>query len=230
MVWYNRFMPRDGTATRARILDTAERLMTDQGYNATSLDQVIAESSSSKGAFFHHFRSKADLALQLVERYVASDLGHLDAGLAAVADIDDPATRVVSFLQFYEDGADELMSEQSGCLYATVLAEREFTGSDVNTLVAEANLVWRAAFVDLLRPALAARRPGSEIDADALADHLYTTFEGGFVLCRTLGERSAMRAQLRVFRQLVGALLHVEDPGSTPPPTATRRPHVSSAP
>src|SRR5688572_12444414 len=66
-VWYNRFMPRDGSATRERILDTAERLMTDQGYNATSLDQVVAESSSSKGAFFHHFRSKADLALQLVE-------------------------------------------------------------------------------------------------------------------------------------------------------------------
>ena len=106
--------------------------MTDQGYNATSVDQVIAESSSSKGAFFHHFSSKADLALQLVERYVAADLAHLDAGLAATADIDDPAARVVAFLRFYEDGADELMSEQSGCLYATVLAEREFTGSDIN--------------------------------------------------------------------------------------------------
>ena len=55
--------------------------MTEQGYNATSLDQVIAESSSSKGAFFHHFSSKADLALQLIERYVAADLANLDAGL-----------------------------------------------------------------------------------------------------------------------------------------------------
>jgi len=42
---------------------------------------------------------------------------------------------------------------------------------------------------------------------DALADHLFTTFEGGFNLCRTLQNPSAMRAQLRIFRQLVEALL-----------------------
>jgi TetR/AcrR family transcriptional repressor of nem operon len=204
-------VPRDGIATRKRILDVAERLMTDQGYNATSLDQVIAESASSKGAFFHHFSSKADLARHLIERYVASDLAHLDAGLAATANIQDPAARVVAFLRFYEDGADELMSAQSGCLYATVLAEREFTGSDINILVTKAEQAWRAAFVDLLRPAVAARRPDLDIDVAALADHLFTTFEGGFILCRTLDDTAAMAAQLRIFRQLVEAMLRLDE-------------------
>ena len=203
-------MPRDGTATRERILHTAERLMTEQGYNATSLDQVIAESSSSKGAFFHHFASKADLAVRLTERYVAADLAHLDAGLEATAHIEDPALRLIAFLRFYEDSADDLMTEQSGCLYATVLAERELTGSEVNELVREATLAWRAAIVDLLRPALAVRRAGPDIDVDALADHLYTTFEGGFILCRTLEDSAAMRAQLRVMRQLVESLLRLD--------------------
>ena len=68
--------------------------MIEQGYNATTLDQVIAKSSSSKGAFFHHFESKSDLALQLTERYVETDLGHLAAGLEATSRIDDPAARV----------------------------------------------------------------------------------------------------------------------------------------
>jgi TetR/AcrR family transcriptional repressor of nem operon len=184
--------------------------MTEQGYKATSLDQVIAESSSSKGAFFHHFTSKFDLALQLTERYVARDLAHLDAGLAAVADIEDASARLVAFLRFYEDGADELMSEQSGCLYATVLAERQFTRGAINDLVAKATIAWRTALVDLLRPALATRGPDLDIEVDALADHLYTTFEGGFILCRTLDDPSAMRAQLRVFRQLLDSLLRVD--------------------
>jgi TetR/AcrR family transcriptional regulator, transcriptional repressor for nem operon len=198
-------MPRDGRATRERILDVAERLMTDQGYRATSVDQVIAESGTSKGAFFHHFDSKAELALHLVDRYVVADLAHLDAGLAATAHIDDPAARVLAFVRFYEDGADELMSAQSGCLYATVLAEREFTGSDINDKVAKATIIWRNALVDLLRPAVDARRP--DVDLDALADHLYTTFEGGFILCRTFADPAAMAGQLRVFRQLLEALL-----------------------
>ena len=200
-------MPRDGTATRDRILSTAERLMTEQGYAATSVDQVIADSASSKGAFFHHFRSKADLATHVVDRYVRADLSHLEAALTAVADIEDPAQRLLGFVRYFEDGADDLLSEQSGCLYATVLAEREFTGTEVNRQVAEATVAWRRAFVDLLEPALKGRRGGEAIDADALADHLYPTFEGGFILCRTLEDPTAMRAQLRVFRQLLEALL-----------------------
>jgi TetR/AcrR family transcriptional repressor of nem operon len=186
--------------------------MTDQGYNATSLDQIIAESASSKGAFFHHFSSKADLARQLVDRYVASDLANLDDGLAATAHIEDPATRVVAFLRFYEDGANDLMSAQSGCLFATVLAERQFTRSEINVLVAQSEEAWRAAIVDLLRPAVAARRPDLQIDVAALADHLFTTFEGGFILCRALDDTAAMAAQLRIFRQLVEAMLRVDEP------------------
>ena len=203
-------VPRDGTATRERILRTAERLMTERGYNATSLDQVIAESGSSKGAFFHHFASKSDLALRLTERYVASDLAHLEAGLSATDDIEDPSARLVALVRFYEDSADALMSEQSGCLYASVLAEREFTGSEINDLVADATIAWRTAIVGLLHPALATHRPDLDIDADALADHLFTTFEGAFILCRTLEDRSAMRAQLRVLRQLLEALFHLD--------------------
>jgi len=203
-------MPRDGTVTRDRILSAAARLMTDQGYAATSVDQVISASSSSKGAFFHHFQSKADLAGQLIERYVRADLDHLEAGLASVADVDDPIDRVVGFLRYYEDGADELVAEQSGCLYATVLAEQQFSGSDINKAVARATVAWRTAVVGLLEPAFAVRRAKSEVDLDALADHLYTTFEGAFILMRTLEDRGAMRSQLKVMRQLVEALLRGE--------------------
>jgi TetR/AcrR family transcriptional regulator, transcriptional repressor for nem operon len=203
-------VPRDGNQTRERILRVAERLMTDQGYGATSVDQVIAEAHSSKGAFFHHFSSKTDLAVQLVERYVAADLAHLEAGLSATAHIADPTARVLAFVRHYEEGAEELMAEQTGCLYATVLAERSFTGTEINDQVAKATRAWRDALTDLLRPAIADRRPDADIDIDALADHLYTTFEGGYILCRTYVDRSAMRSQLRIYRQLVQALLRAD--------------------
>jgi TetR/AcrR family transcriptional repressor of nem operon len=145
-----------------------------------------------------------------VERYVAADLAHLDAGLTATAHVTDPGARVVAFLRYYEDRADELMSHQSGCLYATVLAEREFTGSEINERVAKATRAWRDELAGMLRAALAARRSGVVIDVNALADHLYTTFEGGFILCRTYEDRSAMRAQLRIYRQLIEALLRLD--------------------
>ena len=185
--------------------------MTEQGYNATSLDQVIAESSSSKGAFFHHFSSKADLALQLIERYVAADLAHLDAGLDATADIEDPAARVVAFLRFYEDGADELMSEQSGCLYATVLAEREFTGSDINDLVAEAtHRLARAPS----STCCGRRWPPAVPTSTSTPTRWPTTSTPPSRAASSCAARSRTPrrcgAQLRVFRQLLESLLRLD--------------------
>ena len=199
-------MPRDGTATRQRILDAAEKLVIDNGFAATSVDQVIAASHSSKGAFFHHFESKLDLARTLVERYAAADLGNLEAAMTHAQEAtDDAVGRVDAFLGYFEDRADEIMSEQSSCLYVSILAERQLVLDGTSEPIVKAVLVWREGIAALLREATAGRR--TDVDVDALADHVFVTFEGAFLLARSTGDAGHMRAQLRVLRQLVRAAL-----------------------
>ncbi|HEU5416747.1 MAG TPA: helix-turn-helix domain-containing protein [Streptosporangiaceae bacterium] len=236
-------MPRDGTATRQRILDAAERLAIDNGFAATSIDQVIAASGTSKGAFFHHFDSKLALARALVERYAAADIDQLNAALAAVrAASDDPAEQVIAFIRYFEDGADELMAGQSSCLYISVLTERQLVRAGTRELIVRAVLAYRTELSRLLQAALRARaaepdQPGAgapggadaaaEDDdslgaaADALADHVFVTFEGAFILARSTGYPGHMRAQLSVLRQLLQSLLapaaaRAEPPGAAP--------------
>ena len=103
-------MTRDGTKTRERILDSAERLVLDQGLAGTSIDQMLADAGTSKGAFFHHFPSKNHLARALVERYAANDVGYLEEYMARVeAETDDPAEQVVAFIRLFEETADEMV-------------------------------------------------------------------------------------------------------------------------
>jgi TetR/AcrR family transcriptional repressor of nem operon len=199
-------VPRDGTATRERILDAAEKLVIDNGYAATSVDQVIAAAHSSKGAFFHHFDSKVDLARSLVERYAAADVMNLEAATAhALEATDDAVGRVDAFLGFFEDAADEIMSEQSSCLYVSILTERQLVLDGTSEPIVKAVLAWREGIAALLRDATAGRR--TDVDADALADHVFVTFEGAFLLARSTGDPGHMRAQLRVLRQLVAATI-----------------------
>jgi TetR/AcrR family transcriptional repressor of nem operon len=196
-------MPKDGTATRDRILAAAQKLVIDNGYSATSVEQVIADSGSSKGAFFHHFESKRALADALVDRYVESDLAHLQAGLDAAHEAsDDPAERAIAFLAYFEGLADELMLEQSGCLYSSVLTELQLVSTGASDPIGKAAVAWREGYAALLRDAMP-----DGADVDALSDHVFVTFEGAFLLARALGDPSHMRRQLRTLRELVTAAL-----------------------
>ncbi|MCR9095005.1 MAG: TetR/AcrR family transcriptional regulator [bacterium] len=45
-------------ATRARVLDAAQALFAEQGYEATSTDAILEASGISRGALYHHFATK----------------------------------------------------------------------------------------------------------------------------------------------------------------------------
>ena len=55
-------------ATTGQLLDAARRLFAADGYNATSLEDVVAAAGVTKGALYHHFSSKRDLFRGVFER------------------------------------------------------------------------------------------------------------------------------------------------------------------
>jgi AcrR family transcriptional regulator len=59
-------------ATTGQLLDAARRLFAADGYNATSLDGVVAAAGVTKGALYHHFSSKRDLFRGVFEREQAA--------------------------------------------------------------------------------------------------------------------------------------------------------------
>lgn len=54
--------------TIRKILDTAERLFIEKGYDRASLQEIIQETGLSKGAIYHHFASKEDILYSVCER------------------------------------------------------------------------------------------------------------------------------------------------------------------
>ena len=55
---------------RDQILDVAERSVLSKGFNATSIEEIVAETGITKGGFFYHFRDKNELARALLERSI----------------------------------------------------------------------------------------------------------------------------------------------------------------
>ena len=99
---------RFSASTKRALVDVAERLFTEHGYTATSLDAIVAGADVTKGALYHHFSGKQavfEAAFERVESRATTGIakateGHKDpwekaqAGLRAfLAAVQEPAYR-----------------------------------------------------------------------------------------------------------------------------------------
>jgi TetR/AcrR family transcriptional repressor of nem operon len=58
--------------TKQRLIAAGLRLMLERGYNAVGIQEILAETGVPKGSFYHHFASKEEFALQVVDAYVGN--------------------------------------------------------------------------------------------------------------------------------------------------------------
>ena len=62
--------PLDSTQeTRSRILEAAVQVFASKGYHDTKVDDIVAQSQTSKGSFYFYFPSKQDIFMALVDTF-----------------------------------------------------------------------------------------------------------------------------------------------------------------
>jgi AcrR family transcriptional regulator len=63
-------MQQRSEETRAKIMEAAIKLFSTRGYNKASVDDICEEAGISKGAFYHHFKTKQALFLALLDGWL----------------------------------------------------------------------------------------------------------------------------------------------------------------
>jgi TetR/AcrR family transcriptional regulator, transcriptional repressor for nem operon len=194
-------MPRDGSTTRTAILDAAEALTLERGFAGAPVDRIIGDAGVTKGAFFHHFASKQDLADALIRRWALGDARHLEGKLTrAERLVDDPLRQLDLFVGFFVEEAEESAGELPGCLFAAYTYQAGLFEDDTLEVLAEAMRLWRHRLRAKLEEVALTRPPARGIDLDALADSITVVFEGSYVVSRALRQPEVVVAQLRLFR------------------------------
>lgn len=200
-------MPRDGTLTRNGILDAAEALVLEQGFAASSVERVIERAGITKGSFFYHFATKADLAQALVQRYADRDAEHLERNLTrAEALARDPLQQVLVFVGLLREEAAALAGPAPGCLFASFVYEAQLFDDRTHAIIADAMARWRARFGAKLAQAIARHPPRLPVAAEGLADMIVAIFEGAFILSRVHKAPAIVAAQLDHYRNYLELL------------------------
>jgi len=205
-------MPRDGAATRERILDAAQTLILERGYSGTTVDNVLAAVGITKGAFFYHFKSKDDLAKALLHRFAEDDARIYHETRARAEKLSsDPLQQMLIFIRLFEDMFEGLEEPYPGCLFASYVYELQQFDDSTRELISDAFLEWRTLLREKFDAIAKRYPPKSEVDSAHLADAFTVVLEGAFVMGKALVEPSLVADQLKLFRNYVELLFNASE-------------------
>src|SRR5215831_13309763 len=173
---------------RTRLLDTAMHVIRAQGYTASTVDDICRAAGLTKGAFFHHFKSKEDLAVAAVTHF--SQMAERLFGDAPYRQLADPLDRLLGYIDFR----------------TTILAGPipEFTCL-LGTMVQEACDTYISAHAaDVAKDIAAAKAlyaPAAKWSAESLALYTQAVLQGAFVLAKSKGGPEVARDCLAHLRR-----------------------------
>jgi TetR/AcrR family transcriptional repressor of nem operon len=172
-----------------------------------SIDDVIAEAGLTKGAFFHHFKSKSDLAQASIRRFAETDRRELDELMNRAERLSrDPLQQLLIFIGLQVEAMAKLNQVYPGCLYAAYCYQSGLLEAAHLGEVAGSMLFWRERVRIKIEDVLTVYRPRMSVDPESLADHLLVTYEGAFILSKTLNEPKLVAHQLQHFRNYLELL------------------------
>lgn len=190
-------MPRDGAATRNRIMDVAQSMVLDVGLAGTSVEKVIEGAGVAKGTFFYHFKTKHDLAAALIERYADQDEHHFaDAMSKAEQLARDPLQQLLIFVGLFIEMTEQLEEPFPGCLYASYCYQSGAISSQSMAQVERMMLFWRERLGEKVEAVIGQNPPRIPVESHQVADHVLTTFEGAFILSKVMKEPKLASEQL----------------------------------
>lgn len=193
---------------RERILDAALRVIRAQGYTATTVDQLCAAAGVTKGAFFHHFASKEELAVQAAEHWNATTGAMFRA--APYHQLEDPLDRVLGYVDFRR----AIVAGEPArftCLLGT-MAQEAFDVSEPIRAACGHGIALHAETLEAdIEAAMALYTPRRPITAKSLALHTQAVVQGAFVLAKAMGDPEAARQSYDHLRDYIALLFDRRD-------------------
>ena len=185
--------------TSMRIVKAAAELFDQQGYNASSVNDIIDKAGISKPTFYTHFRSKEELCVAYLQNNRKNDME--DFRVLAES-MDDPMKRFLSPF----DALQERMksSNYRGCRYFNMLSEVVDNTTSIAHEVRHFNDRFRAHLRDLTLDLKEADSRYANIDPDRIVT-LYALLFGGAIMASQEYESIApvlmARKELRIMVQ-----------------------------
>ena len=191
-------MPSKGQETRNHILRESRRLFTLQGFENTSVSQIIAATGVKKGNLYYHFASKEALGIAVLADARDEFFILLDRSLTG----EDPVTRILNSC----DGIMTLMEQNNfigGCLFGNTALEMTDSNSGFGRIIQEVFSYWIQRIEEELRLAEETKRTACSVPPSSQAIAIVAVLEGGIMLSRVYKNKDSLEQCILTIRTLL---------------------------
>jgi TetR/AcrR family transcriptional regulator, transcriptional repressor for nem operon len=197
-------MPRVRSQTREVLVAQATERFWASGFAATSMDDLVAATASSRAAIYGQFGGKDALFLACLEHYRAAIVTPAfarveadGAGLDAVRD----------YFEFQISAGERSGLPGPGCLFANTMTEVAPRSAAIRRLVAAHHDRLKAGFLNAIQSAHADGQTCTATDLNAMADLLATSAHGLWNYSRIVRSAEPLRMFARTLMELIACRL-----------------------
>jgi TetR/AcrR family transcriptional regulator, transcriptional repressor for nem operon len=190
-------------ATRQLLLEKAAGQIHRHGFQATSLDTILAETGVTKGALYHHFSSKQELGLAVLDEIFRDQVGHeWREGLART---DNPVDDLLALLARKRTSAC-VNSIECGCPVNN-LAQEMASVDETFRLRIEAILQgWRQLIADALERGKRNGTVRENVDSGKAAIFITSLIEGATGAAKNARDPNILKSAIETLESFIHTL------------------------
>lgn len=174
-------MPRPPGFERSAVLDTATGLFWRQGYGATTVADLVAETGLRPGSLYAAFGSKKRLFIEVLDRYHDAFMVQVDH---CISEAPSPVAAIRRLLE--KTAADTAGdAERRGCLAVNAMLEMAALDDDISNTLRRQNDRLKKRLAHVLTRAVEKGELQPEVNADSLALFLLNNLWGMRVMCKS---------------------------------------------
>ncbi|MGH7713057.1 MAG: TetR family transcriptional regulator C-terminal domain-containing protein [Gemmatimonadaceae bacterium] len=187
---------REPDVTREKLLHAAFEEIHRRGFQAASIDSILAATGVTKGALYHHFPSKADLGYAVVDEMITGIL--LDELVQPLDQFaDDPITGLQRVLRNkYAIGASDWVP--LGCPLQNLAQEMSPLDETFRSKLKGIFDTWRSEFAKALERGQADGTVRKQVDTKKVAAFVVAAVEGSIGLAKNARSPQLLRSNLEV--------------------------------
>lgn len=162
-------------ATRLAILQKAFALIYVNGYQATSIDDIIAQTQVTKGAFFYHFKNKDEMGLAMINEIMHPAMYH--AFITPLLNATDPAAGLYKMMKHLLL-EDPNFIVKYGCPAINLIEEMSPLSQAFNKAIGRLVLQWQEAIEQSLKKGKAAGKIRKDVQTASAAYFIMSGYGG----------------------------------------------------